>query len=203
MGSAALARRQALDILHEGRFHAPAVPRPLHGVLRAIGGAVDPLRSAVDALVSWLAGVLPGGRVAAWSVLAILLGAITALLASTTTRRLLREPPAADPHTGEDPPPTAAALERAAEDARSGGQLDEAIRLLFRAGLSRLTEQGRLPPAAAMSNLAVARAVGSGDFDMLARQFDTIVYGHRHAAAEDYESTRSRWARVHAARGTG
>jgi hypothetical protein len=186
------ARQQALDILREHRFHATSVPRPLHGLLEAIGNAANDLFSRLTVAV--------GGVGGAWAVLAGVLLAVAFALALRTTRRLLREPQPATGEYADTPLVTAAQLERAAHEAQATGRSELAVRLLFRAGLARLTEQGRLSPADSLPNQMVAREVDSDDFDALARQFDTIVYGRRAAGADDYEQSRRGWTRLHSAR---
>jgi Domain of unknown function (DUF4129) len=186
-------RQAARAILDEHRFHGAAVPRPLHGVLQAIGQALDsPLRLLED-LFGELASVIPGGAVGT----GILLGSIALALAIVATRqRVGRRLQAAGHATGPGATagaPSAAELERAAAVAERERRFDEAVRLRFRAGLLRLADRELVPFEPSMSNVAIARALRSQRFERLARSFDEIVYGGRSAGTEDVDAARSEW----------
>jgi hypothetical protein len=185
------ARQAARAVLDEHRFHGGAVPRPLHGVLHAIGQALDsPLQLLAD-LFGELASVIPGGPVGA----AILVGAVALTLAIVTARhriarRLQAAGAATEPTTRA---PSAGELERAAVAAELERRFDEAVRLRFRAGLLRLADRELVPFQPSMSNAAIARALRSQRFERLARSFDEIVYGGRSAGTGDVDAARNEW----------
>lgn len=92
LSGAQAARRAARQILDEPRFHAGPVPRPLQGLLHAIGQALAFLPRTVNRFVSALAVSVPGGSAVVWGVLAGLLLAVVVLLSLRMTRRLLADP---------------------------------------------------------------------------------------------------------------
>lgn len=190
------ARRLARSILAEGRFHQPSLPRPLHGVLHAIGeGITAPVRGLEAAVVA-VGALVPGGVVVVWIVLALLLAGATALLVGRHSRRTLR--------SGEGEPGTGVSerLERAsdllaaAEEAERAGQLADAVRLRFRAGLLRLAERGTIAAPASTPTNEVAKALNSPHFDALAHRFDEIAYGDSPPEPEDVEVARREWPAV-------
>ncbi len=194
-GAAATAREQARAILAEGRFHVSSVPRPLHGVLHAVGRALESPLHAVDELVSKLGVITPGGPTVVWAALAALVLALSGVLAVRGSRRALRDP-GAGTSAGAGPPVRAADLERAAAAAEVQGRHADAVRLRFRAGLLALAESERLRAAPSMLNAEVSRALRSERFDALARRFDEIAYGGRAAIAEDVRTSRREWSRL-------
>ncbi len=183
---AAAARRTATAILHEGRFHAPAVPRPLHSILHAIG-------SAIAGLGSPLSGVGGAGEVIAWIVLATLVALVAAVLARRYSRAALA-PGNGAPGSRARATELARELERAADRAEREGRFAEAVRLRFRAGLERLSEQGVIAAARSTPTAELSRAVASSDFETLARRFDEIAYGSAPAGATDAEQARRAWS---------
>jgi Domain of unknown function (DUF4129) len=201
--SAQAARRAARQILDEPRFHNASVPRPLHGLLHAVGRALHAVGQALaflprglDWLVSALAPFVPGGAAVVWSVLAALALAAVVLSTLRTTRRLLSDPARAAAGSRTPPPPSASDLERAAVAAEREGRLGDAVRLRFQSGLLGLGERDVIDFAPSMPNFEVARALRSERFDALARRFDEIVYGGRQAAAEDVETARREWRQL-------
>jgi hypothetical protein len=196
-GAAATAREQARAILAEGRFHVSSVPRPLHGVLHAVGRALESPLHAVDELVSKLAVITPGGPTVVWAALAALVLVASGALAVRGSRRALRDPGAGtDAGAGAEPPVRAADLERAAAAAEVQGRHADAVRLRFRAGLLALAESERVEAAPSMLNADVSRALRSERFDALARRFDEIAYGGRAAIADDVRTSRREWSRL-------
>jgi hypothetical protein len=87
-------------------------------------------------------------------------------------------------------------LEALAEEAERRGQLAEALRLRFRAGLVRLDLMGALELRPGLTNRAAARTLRSSRFDGLAVDFDEVVYGGRPATADDVGEARSGWPLV-------
>jgi hypothetical protein len=194
-GAAAVARSQARTILAERRFRQGPIPRPLHGLLHAIGSVLESPLDAVNELVSRLSVSTPGGSTTVWAVLAALVLAISCLLAVRGSRRALRDPAArAGPSGGV--PLRASDLERDAGKAEAQGRHAEAVRLRFRAGLMRLAERELVETAPSMLNADVARALHSERFDTLARRFDEIAYGGSDALGQDTEDARREWSRL-------
>ena len=192
--AAGAAREQARAILAEGRFRSPSIPRPLHGVLQAIGEALESPLNALDELVSRLAGHTPGGSATVWGALAALVLAASAALALRSARRSLRVADETYAAVGVERQMSAAELLRAAEAAESEGRDAEAVRLHFRRGLLLLMESERVSNAPAMLTTDVAMALNSAQFDALARTFDEIAYGGRAATEQDVDASRSGWS---------
>jgi hypothetical protein len=196
------ARRAAASILHESRFHNPSVPRPLHGVLHDLGDLIGAAGRAVTHVVDRIGSVFPGGTVAVWILLGlILLGTIGFLARRYSRRDLLsgsrRGAAARRAGTAE----RAADLEREAARAEQDGRFEEAVRLRFRAGLARLAEDGAIRTARSTPNAQLSRLLHSSDFDALARRFDEIAYGASPAGADDADDARRRWGEVVTGRG--
>ena len=187
------ARRLARTILSEGRFHQPSVPRPLHGVLHAIGeGLSAPVRGLGDA-VDAVGKVFPGGVVVVWIALGLVAVLATVRLAARRSRRTLtRHDDAVSARSGARIE-RASDLIRAAEAAEEAGQLAEAVRLRFRAGLLRLAERGTIATARSTPTTEVSRILGSPRFDTLAHRFDEITYGGSRPVPEDVEAARREW----------
>ncbi|HTU95271.1 MAG TPA: hypothetical protein VMF14_05480 [Solirubrobacteraceae bacterium] len=190
-GSAA-ARRAAAQILAEHRFHQPNVPRPLHGLLSAIGNVVDAPLKAIQSLVDKLGTILPGGVTGAWALLAavVVLGAVAAAM------RLARRDLAATAVPRAPGRVSAGELETLAAAAQDAGRLDEAVRLRFRAGLTRLSDGETVVSAPTRPTVEIARALGSSRFDSLARRFDEIAYGSSPATADDVDRQRREWPQI-------
>lgn len=187
-------QRAAAAILRESRFHNPSVPRPLHGVLHAIGSAVGRVEHALLTLVAKLAKVVPGGKAGVWVLLGlVVVAAIAALVLRDARRRARRAYLTAmgigDVSALEQPDE----LERRAAEAHDAGRYDEAVRLRFRAGLGRLEDRGTIAPSRTTPTAQVARELRSPDFDQLAQRFDEIAYGGDDAVEADDEQARRRW----------
>jgi hypothetical protein len=195
-GGAALARSQARAILAERRFHSTPIPRPLHGVLHAVGKALEAPLHAVDEVVSKLGVHTPGGSTVVWAILAAFVLAISGALAARGSRRALSDPAALAARGGAAQPIHARDLEREAETAERAGRHADAVRLRFRAGLMRLAESERVQGAPSMLNAEISRALRSQRFDALARRFEEIAYGGRAAIEQDAETSRREWSRL-------
>jgi hypothetical protein len=192
--AAALARERARAILAESRFHSGPIPRPLHGLLHAVGRALESPLQALEELVSSLAVDVPGGSTTVWAALAAAVLALTAALAARGARRSLRDPTGGT--EGAARTLRARDLERDATAAEAQERHGDAVRLRFRAGLMRLAELELVDGAPSMLNAEVARALDSEDFDRLARRFEQIAYGGREADAEDVRVARREWSSV-------
>jgi hypothetical protein len=170
------------------------VPRPLHGLLHAIGVALRAPFKAIGSAVNSLAGAIPGGAVTVWIILAAATIAISVASARRYSRRALSEDELQNLPGGE--PASAAALERQAALAEREGRWADAVRLRFRAGLARLTERGLITTAASTPTAEISQALHSPPFDALACRFDEIVYGAAPAGQIDAEQARRGWADV-------
>jgi uncharacterized protein DUF4129 len=193
--AATLARDRARAILAESRFHSGPIPRPLHGLLHAVGRALESPLQALEELVSSLAVDVPGGSTTVWAALAAGVLALTAALAARGARRSLRDPTGGGAQ-GAARTLRARDLERDATAAEAQERHGDAVRLRFRAGLMRLAELELVDGAPSMLNAEVARALDSEDFDRLARRFEQIAYGGREAGAEDVRVARREWSSV-------
>jgi len=194
--AAALARGQARAILEQTRFHSGPIPRPLHGLLHAVGSALESPLHALEELVSSLGALAPGGTTTVWAVLAAVVLALSTLLATRGARRALREPHGSGAAAGAGAPLRASDLEREAAAAEAQGRNAEAVRLRFRAGLMRLAEHELIETAPSTLNAEVSRALRSERFDRLARSFEEIAYGGREADTEDVVASRREWSRL-------
>lgn len=187
------ARHLARAILAQGRFHQPSVPRPLHGVLRAIGQAVSaPVRALGDAVDS-VGAIFPGGVVVVWILLGLAAAGASAMLAGRHSRRTLTRDDRAATVGSVPRVERASDLVRAAEAAEREGRLADAVRLRFRAGLLRLAERGTIGTARSTPTVDVSRALRSPEFDALARRFDEITYGGSSPVPADVEAARREW----------
>ncbi|MGI8903339.1 MAG: hypothetical protein ACR2IP_06725 [Solirubrobacteraceae bacterium] len=187
------AQELAQRILGEHRFQAPRIPRPLHGVLHALGAALAPVAHGVKRLVALIGAHLPGGAATVWALLAGAVLVLSTLLGTRFARRALspsRGPSASRSAAGA---PRAADLERAATAAEERGELGDAVRLRFQAGLLALAEQDAIPTATGLPNAALAHVLRSESFDALARRFDEIVYGASVAEPQDVQNARLEW----------
>jgi hypothetical protein len=188
------ARREARDIVSGRRFTPPEVPGPFRGVLERLADWIAPVLDIVPALDD----IVPGGRPVVWALLVLLVGGVAALLAVRTSRRRTtgggaRAAGGAGAATAADDP---GALDRRAREAAERGEHELALRLSFRAGLARLDRRGTIEVRPSLSTGAVARALGSPQFDRAATRFDEVVYGRRPAAAADVADAREAWAAV-------
>jgi hypothetical protein len=189
--------RVAHEILGESRFRSAPLPRPLHGVLDALGRAFAPVGRELAHAFAWLARVLPGGDAAVWVVLGGVVVGLGGVLAVRLTGRTLVDRALTGPHLGGGPrAPDARALEAAADAAEREGRIEQALRLRFRAGLLRLDELGVLSYRPSLPNAAVSRRLGSPIFDGLLRRFEEVVYGGRPAEPADAANARDGWRAV-------
>jgi hypothetical protein len=130
--------------------------------------------------------------VGVWALFAAL--ALTAGVAIST--RVARRGLAATASPRATATQSAAELERLAAAAQDAGRLDQAVRLRFRAGLTRLSDGATLAGAPTRPTVEIARALRSPHFDALARRFDEIAYGSSPATAEDIDEQRREWPQI-------
>jgi hypothetical protein len=187
------ARAEAKRILSDRRFQPSRSPRPFEGLFRWLGRIlVDPVRS----ILSQVGRHLPELGSPPWVVLALLV--VMAAVAGTIrlSRDRARERfPRGGGRAGEDGL-SPEDLERQAEEAERRGELADALRLRFRAGLLRLDGVGAIDLRPGLTNAAAARLLRSRRFEALAVDFDEVVYGGRTATTEDLAEARSEWPRL-------
>ena len=189
------ARRVAKDILADRRFHPRRAPRPFAGFFRRVGELiVDPVLRFFRAI----GDALPSVGSPLWLALAALVVAAAAVLAVRLSARRGRQQfraggrwrPSGDEGLEPDE------LDRRADEAERRGDLDAALRLRFRAGLSRLADAGALRLRPGLTNAAVSRVLRSPRFDELAVHFDEVAYGGRPATGADVDRARAAWPLV-------
>lgn len=187
------ARQEARRILSEARFRPRKAPRPFEGLFRRLG---DWLVGPVRAFFSWLGRRLPDVGSPPWFLLAlaVVTAAVVATLRLSRDRGLQRFGRGGG--RGGETAPSPSELERQAEEAERRGDLEEALRLRFRAGLLRLDGVGAIDLRPGLTNAAASRALGSRRFDALAGDFDEVVYGGRAATGGDLEEARAGWPQV-------
>ena len=206
----------AKKILQEPRFHRREPPRPLHGVLQAIGNAALTILRPIGRVL--LAVVRPVGRLLAklagplrplgrlfrtvfgprwpWVVAAL----AVVLAALVTSIRVSRRSAAAaiagrtrSRRVGRQSPDD---LEREAERAERAGELDRALRLRFEAGVIRLGDAGVIVYRPSLTSGEVVQAVRSAPLRSLAVAHDEVAYGGRAASADDMAQSRTEWPKV-------
>jgi hypothetical protein len=189
--SAEAAREHAREVLSRSDYHRHDPPRPLRGVLEWLGDRLRPLeRPFVDAwqwIVDDRSRYLPFAVlvVAGAIALTVVLGRRRAAFAGHDRDQRVRV-------DREDPD----ALERLAEERERAGDLDQAVRLRFRAGLLRLDIAGALSYRPSLTAGAATRAVDAPSLPALASSFDEIAYGGRTASPDDVAAARTGWPRV-------
>jgi len=195
-GSPGAARESAREVLSEGRFRERSLPRPLHGVFAWIGDQLEPIWRWIADRFNGVAGGLPGGRATLWALLAGIILAATALLAIRVSARRQSAVggPAGAARTGEHVSPARLLTEAARAEAR--GDLDEALRLRFRAGLLDLDRRELIVLRPALTNRELLGAVPSQTLGGIVADFESVAYGGRQAEDEDLELARDGWPRV-------
>lgn len=198
------ARQQAHSILSQpaytGAHHNP--PRPLAGVLHAIGHA---LSDVFGPIWRWLLRDLfhpirHGFHVAfgGWAPLVgVLFGiAAGALLAFLVIRRRAR----IDRHVTVSSGPVVAAnpadLEKEADRLASMGDFAGSLRARFAAGLLRLERAGLVADSAVRTAGEVSAQLGSPTFDHLAVRHQAVAYAGDPAGPSDDDDARRNWPRV-------
>lgn len=182
------ARAAARRILDRPEYQERRPPRPLRGVLEWIGERFAPVGRAVDDV--------GGNRLLAVGVAAAILvtaGVVTALV-------IRHRAGAASGGAGWAPAggrrERPGELDRRADAAERGGDLELALRLRFRAGLLRLDEAGVLSYRASLTTGTVTRAVTSPALARMASTLEEVVYGRRPASLDDLAEARAGWPAV-------
>ncbi len=191
----AAAREQARDVLAQRRFQETKVPSPLRSVRERIGAALRSAGRPLQDGFNWLAARVPGGRAVLWALLATFVLASAAVLAG---RAGTREQGGADAGAGadDDERMSAARLREEADRAERDGDLEEALRLRFRAGLVELDSRELIELRPALTNRELLGTVPSPTLAELVDGFESVAYGGRPADADDLQSARDGWPRV-------
>jgi hypothetical protein len=192
----AAARAQARQVLDQRRFQGTKVPAPLRDVRERIGEALRSLGRPFEDAFRWLANAIPGGSPVLWALLATLVLGAAAFLAGRAGRR--RDRAAADGAAEGDAQEliSAAALLEEAVRAERRGELEEALRLRFRAGLVELDDRNLIELRPALTNRELLGVVSSETLAELVDGFEAVAYGGRAADEEDLRSARDGWPRV-------
>jgi len=194
---AARARAQAREVLSQRRYQPTELPSPLRSVRERVGSALRQAGRPFEAAYAWVAGWLPGGPPA---LLALMAGAVlvaAALLAARVAARRAAAPSgAAGGVGGPRERLSAARLRQQAERAERQGDLEEALRLRFRAGLVELDDRELIDLRPALTNHELLRAVPSPTLADLVDGFEAVAYGGRPAVADDVAAAREGWPRV-------
>jgi hypothetical protein len=199
------ARHQVLGILSKAPYrNAPShTPRPLAGVLHAIGRA---LNAALGRPSRWLyhhvllhvghgfKAAFGGWWVVVLGVVAVGLGvAVGVLIVRRRGRISARDRVSGSLGGASDDPDE---MEQQASNAESAGDHETAVRLRFRAGLVRLHHRGIIVNEEAQTGRQLAVALDSPTFDALAGRLEMIVYARDAATPADAASARTDWPRV-------
>jgi len=196
--AAGTAREQARAVLAQRRFQRTKVPSLLHDVRERIGETLRSLGRPFASAFNWLASRLPGGPPVLWALLATLVLATAALLATRAgAQREEDEARVAVAAAGDgEARMTAARLHEEAERAERRGALEEALRLRFRAGLVELDDRELIELRPALTNRELLGAVPSPTLAELVDGFEAVAYGGRPADPDDLRSARDGWPRV-------
>jgi hypothetical protein len=192
----AAARERARDVLAQRRFQSTGLPSPLRSVRERIGEALRSAGRPLQSAFEWVAERLPGGAPALAILLAVLALAGGVLLARRLSARVLAGEGAAAAGRGGAQRPSAASLREEAERAERDGDLDEALRLRFRAGLAELDERGLIELRPALTDRELLSAVRSPTLSELVDGFEEVAYGGRPAEPDDVRGAREGWPRV-------
>jgi hypothetical protein len=195
----AQARRDARQILAGRRYRGAPVPRPLRGVLRWIGDRLSPVTHWIGDRFSWLPPwTSPWVLYVAFLTVGLLFGFLVMTIVKAHARNRAARLGAASDNgrrgTAADDP---AALEAAAAEAETRGDLAVAVRLRFRAGLVRLDRDARaITYRPSIPTGEVRAELTSPAFDDLADTFEGITYGGNDAEPTDTAEARREWPRV-------
>lgn len=196
----ATARQEAERILASRAFRPAQPPRPLLGAIRKLGDWLEPVAGPIGRFLAPLGRWLVRVAETPWKL--GLLGLAVMALAALISVRLGRRRSGmavAGPHAGlavGGRPRTARQLEHEADAREAAGDLGEAYRLRFLAGVLRLDEAGVLPYRTSLTTGQLVRAVRSPALGPLAATFDEVAYGGRQPEPRDLTAAKTQWPRV-------
>jgi hypothetical protein len=87
-------------------------------------------------------------------------------------------------------------LERMATKAESESRFDDAVRLLYVAGIVRLNRAGTIVLTDSLTTHQIETQVGPGPFVELTRTFERVLYGNDEATKMDVAEARAGWTRL-------
>jgi len=183
-------------VLSQRRFKENKLPQPLRPVFEWLGDRLAPVWRWIANAWESIARLAPGGSGTLWALLAGTLLAGTALLAARAGARRQRSVAAAAGASRPAARETSAGLRRDAARAEANGDLDEALRLRFRAGLIDLDGRALIELRPALTNRELRTAVPSPTLDGLVDDFEAVAYGGRPAGSDDLREARDGWPRV-------
>ena len=186
------ARRQAQDVLDERRFKPARVPRPFAGILRALGGWLEPVGEPLGRLWRRVVDTVAGRLVLVGLVFAVAALISVRLIGRRSPGNVHRSRPFGVDGDSLDPDE----LERQAVAAERAGDLDHAVRLRFVAGVLRLDEAGVIAYRSSLTTGQLRERLHSASFADLAAAFDEIAYGGRAAEEADVRAATDVWPRV-------
>ena len=186
------ARAEAEGVLRGRRFQPSRVPRPLAGVLRTIGGWLQPLSDRAGELWEPIARSL-GAQLALVGAVFLATALISfRLIGRRSARSLQRLRRRGAEGAGLDPDD----LERESAAAEAVGDLEKAVRLRFVAGVLRLDLAGVISYRSSLTTGQLRSRLRSPSFAELAAAFDEIAYGGRQAEAYDVVASKAGWPKV-------
>ena len=186
------ARQVANDILSDRRFHRDPAPRPLRGPLHWLGDRLSGIERWIGDRLAFIPGIV-------WIMLALLVvGAVIARVdrrvAAPRGERLRVPQPEPGSRARHPKTPTRSSARPTRPNATAISTARS--RLRFRAGLLRLGDRGAIAYRPSVTTGEVRRALGSENFDELARAFERVTYGGRAAEPPDLDAARTTWPRV-------
>ena len=186
------AAARAREVLDDRRFKPSPVPRPFQGLLRKLGEWLRPVTDALTKIFDAIAQRVPGGDAALWTIIAGVVVGVAFVVFSRAARRrttLISQRTRFRRSRELDP----GVLEKDAAAAERSGDHEKAIRLLFKAGLLRLSAMDRIEFRPSITTSEVAESLHSRAFEDLARVFDEVVYGRRPPGAGEVVRSRRGW----------
>jgi len=204
-GFASSARRQAKEILSGSQYQSRPQRsiHPFSGVLNAVGRwlerTFDPVGRWIESHVLHPSADGLAGALGPWwpyVVLGILI--VAGAIAGAVVIRRRAKPGRESGVVSAEPGQRADAdeLEKLARKAELGGDLDTAVRLSYRAGITRLEELGIVRFGLTRTDRQLSETLGSRTFDTLAADFESIAYGGARASAKQAADAREGWRLV-------